>query len=144
MSSEAKEPREKLSPIVVAALIALVGTIIAALLGSPLLTRDRSDNPGSNPAVSLPTITIEGPISAPLGQRTYFTLMGQNVTRSEWSISGFTDEPIAVDPFQPGHRIYVEPTNASDVGSSFTIAVTVYGAHGQTAQATRQFLVVAE
>jgi len=144
MSTEAKEPKEKLSPIVIAALIGLAGTIIAALLGSPLLSRDRSDNPGDRPAVSMPIITIEGPITAPLGQRTYYTLMGQNAVRSEWTISGFTNEPVVVDPFQTGHRIYVEPTDASEVGSSFTIAVTVYSATGESAQATRQFLVVAE
>jgi hypothetical protein len=86
MSTEAKEPREKLSPIVVAALIGLVGTVIAALLGSGLLTRDRSDNPGDSPAASVPAISIDGPATAPLGQTTYFTLLSQNAVRAEWSI----------------------------------------------------------
>jgi hypothetical protein len=56
----------------------------------------------------------------------------------------FTNEPIVIDPLPPSHEIFVKPTNPTRVGSSFTIVVTVYGADGQTAQATRQFLVVGE
>jgi hypothetical protein len=143
MTSEAKEPKEKLSPIVVAALIGLVGTIIAALLVSPLLSRG-GDGPNDNPTVIVPAVSIDGPTTAPLGQQTYFTLLSENAVRAEWSIGGFTDGPVVVDPLPPSHEIFVEPTNAARVGNSFTIAVTVYSADGQTAQATRQFLVVAE
>jgi hypothetical protein len=38
----------------------------------------------------------------------------------------------------------VEPTNKARIGDLFTIVVTVYSAEGQSATATKDFLVVAE
>ncbi|MEZ4768844.1 MAG: hypothetical protein R2844_10525 [Caldilineales bacterium] len=88
---------------------------------------------------------IEGPLTAPLGQQTYYTFVSKNAVRAVWSIGGFGDnQQVEVDPLAPSHQIYVAPSDASRIGDSFTIAVTVYGADGLSATATRSFQVVAE
>ncbi len=122
--------------------IALLGiTISAAIALVPFLSTNLSV-PRPTPPPSLPTLEIDGPDVAPLGQKTYFTLTSQNATRAEWSIGGFgDDEPFVVDPLSSSHQIYVEPTDASRVGDSFVIAVTVYDASGQSAGATKRFVV---
>lgn len=91
---------------------------------------------------TLPTVEIEGPPTAPLEQCTYYTIISQNAVRGRWSIGGFRNEPVVVEPLGPSHQIFVQPKDASRVGDSFTIVVTVYNDKGQSVTARKQFQVV--
>ncbi len=138
-SEDGSEARGKISPAMWIAIIGLIGTIVAALLSSPLLPVLLSGRPASD----APTVKIEGPDRAPLGAKTYFTIVSKNAVRAEWSIGGFsTDSGNLVDPLPPSHQIFVEPSNAARVGDRFTLAVTVYKADGESATATKEFMVV--
>jgi Putative serine esterase (DUF676) len=89
------------------------------------------------------SVSIEGSTSTPLGKITYYTIISQNAISGVWSIGGFQNEPVEVNPLGPSHKIYVEPTNTTLVGESFIIAFTAYSASGESATATKRFLVVA-
>lgn len=138
-------------PTVVVALLGLIGTIIAGLLASPLLpvliARPTPAAPTAvvaSPvsALTAPAVEITGPDTAPLGQKTYFTILSRNALRAEWSVGGFgQNQALVVDPLGPSHQIFVEPTDATRVGERFVIAVTVYAADGQTATAAWPFVV---
>jgi len=122
--------------------IALLGIVITAAIA--LVPFVWTGQPVSTPTPPPPllTIAIDGPDTAPLGQKTYFTLTSQNATRAEWSIGGFGDgKPFTVEPLSSSHQIYVEPTDASRVGDSFVLAVTVYNTAGQSAGAAKRFVV---
>jgi hypothetical protein len=131
------------------ALIGAAATIVVALITGyfGLLSTDRGAPAPTTPppaALSAPSVTIEGPLAAPLGQRTYFTIISQNALRAEWSAGGFGDgRSIEIQPLPPSHQIWIEPTDSSRIGDTFTLAVTVYGADGQSATAQRQFQVTA-
>jgi hypothetical protein len=122
--------------------IALLGiAITAAIALMPFVSADLPI-PTPAPPPPLPSINIDGPETAPLGQKTYFTLTSQNATRAEWSIGGFGDgKPFVIEPLSSSHQIYVEPTDMSRVGDSFVLAVTVYDAAGQSAGAAKRFVV---
>jgi hypothetical protein len=90
-----------------------------------------------------PKVEIEGPPSAPLGKTTYFRIITENVVRVKWSIGGFQNEPVVVEPVGPVHEIYVEPTDKARVKHQFQIVVDAYSSDGSSARATRTFMVVA-
>lgn len=118
------------------ALLGLIVTLLVAILPFAL-NRDEA------PAAPGPTVSIEGPDSARVGQRTYFTLVSSGATKAEWSIGGFAGGQVfTVDPLPPSYSIYVDPTDPSRVGESFTLAVTVVAADGKTANATKRFVLV--
>lgn len=98
---------------------------------------------GSPRKAEAPTVTIEGPASAPLGKSTYFTVFTRNAVRGVWSIGGFHNEPVEVSPLGPSHQVFVEPTQAERVGDEFTLVFTASNADGETATATKRFRVVA-
>jgi hypothetical protein len=90
-----------------------------------------------------PSVEIDGPVEAPLGQETYFTIVSENAERAEWSIGGFAGNDVfSVDPLPDSHQIYIEPTDAARVGDRFTLVVTVFGAAGETSTARHEFEVV--
>lgn len=121
--------------------IALLGIVVSAALA--LLPYLAPDAPRPAPPASAAlTIAIDGPETAPLGQKTYFTLVSQNATRAEWSIGGFADGQLfVVDPLIPSHQIYVEPADPGRVGASFVLAVTVYDPSGGSASTTKRFTI---
>ena len=135
--------------------IALLGagaTVLAALISGFFgLIQPPSPGPVLAPPanattapVPTPSVAIEGPLTAPLGEQTYYTILSSDAQRAEWSIGGFGDNATyVVEPLSASHQIYVEPTNASRVGETFIIVVTVYGREGQSATATRVFEVIA-
>ena len=117
------------------ALLGLIVTLLVAVL--PIaLDRDSSAKVG-------PEVTIEGPDTARLGERTYFTIVSKRANRAEWSVGGFADgELFKVDPLPPSHSIYIEPTDRSRAGQSFVLAVTVFSPAGEAASASKKFVVV--
>ncbi len=125
------------------ALIGAAATIAVALITGyfGLLSSDRrSPTPSIAPS---PAVAIDGPLTAPPSQRTYFTIVSQNAVRAEWSAGGFGDgSSVEVQPLPPSHQIWIEPTDSARIGDTFTLVVTVYAADGQTATAQRQFQVV--
>jgi hypothetical protein len=119
--------------------IALLGLIVTLLVAILPFALDREDSPQAGPGV-----TIEGPDAARVGQRTYFTIVSQGAKKADWSIGGFAGgEVFTVDPLPPSHSIYIEPTDSSRAGESFTLAVTVQASDGQSASATKKFVVLA-
>ena len=149
-----RSPEVRIALIGAAATIAVA--IIAGIFGLVQSNSFRQQPPAVAPitapaqvtatsSASQVTVEIDGPLTAPLGQPTYFTFTSQNAVRAVWSIGGFgNNEQFAVDPLPPSHQVFVEPSDASRVGDSFTIVVTVYGVDGQTATAKKSFQVVAE
>lgn len=128
------------------ALIGAAATVAVALITGffGLLSSDRGAPAPAPAAPAAPSVVIEGPLAAPLGEQTYFTIVSQNAVRAEWSAGGFGDgRSIEIQPLPPSHQIWIEPTDSSRIGDTFTLAVTVYGADGQSATAQRQFQVTA-
>lgn len=128
------------------AVIGVIGTIAVALITGffGLLSSNRGAPVPTPPALTAPSVAIEGPLVAPLGQRTYFTIVSQNAVRAEWSAGGFGDgRSIEIRPLPPSHQIWIEPTDSARIGETFTLAVAVYNAAGQSATAQRQFQVTA-
>ncbi|MGB3787969.1 MAG: TIR domain-containing protein [Phormidesmis sp.] len=95
-------------------------------------------SPSEKPGIS---ISIEGADSVLLGKTAYYTVISQNAVRGVWSIGGFQNEPIDVDPLDPSHQIFIEPTDATRVGETFTIAFTAYDASGKSEIAIKRFTV---
>jgi hypothetical protein len=112
---------------------------------SPTVTLPSATATLPNQIAALPTVAIEGPAIAPLGEKTYFTIVSKNAVRAEWTAGGFQEnEVILVEPLSPLHEIYVEPLDATLVGDSFTILVTVFDTEGQSAVARKQFQIVSD
>ena len=82
-------------------------------------------------------------MTAALGAHTYFTIVSSNAVRGEWSISGFQNDPVTVEPLGASHELYVQPTDATRVGDSFVLVFTVYDDGGNSASAQHRFQVVA-
>jgi hypothetical protein len=138
--------RTGLTTPVIIALIGAAATILAALL-TGFFGLARRDAPPAVPAVapaSAPTVTLEGPAAAPLGELTFFTIISSNAERAVWSIGGFNNnERIEITPLSPSHQIQIEPTDADRVGDTFALVVTVYDSAGTTATASRPFVITA-
>jgi len=138
-TGEEGENGRKITPAMWIAIIGLIGTIIAGLLSSPLLPILF----GGRAADHAPSVRIEGPNRAVLGEKTYYTFISKNAVRAIWSIGGFSSEGnTAIEPLDPSHQIFVEPSNPERLGSKFTLAVTVYQEDGESATATKDFMVV--
>jgi hypothetical protein len=90
------------------------------------------------------SLNIEGSTSAPLGKITYYTITSQNAIRGVWSVGGFQNEPIEVTPLGPSHQIFIEPTDATRVGETFTIGFTAYDASDRSVSAMKRFTVVSD
>lgn len=134
---------------IIVALIGATATILAALLAGYLGPSNRSNQTPEPPPTAVlstgPSVSVEGPTAAPLNHITYFTVVSNNAGRAEWSIGGFNEgKTVEVDPLSPTYQIQVEPSNASRVGDTFTLAVTVYDADGASASTTHTFQVTAD
>jgi hypothetical protein len=119
--------------------------ILSAVILLLLISFRESPNPAqsSQQEHELPlSVEIEGPATAPLGKTTYYTVLVKNAVRGIWSIGGIQNEPVVVQPLGPSHQIYVEPTDATRVGNSFTIVFVAYDTQGRSAIAKKRFLVV--
>jgi hypothetical protein len=119
--------------------------ILSAVILLLLISFRQNPNPAqsSQQELELPlSVEIEGPATAPLGKTTYYTVLVKNAVRGIWSIGGIQNEPVVVQPLGPSHQIYVEPTDATRVGNSFTIVFVAYDTQGRSAIAKKRFLVV--
>ena len=80
-----------------------------------------------------------------LGQRTEYVINSTNAVRLVWTINGYDfDEKNILDNVSPQHEIWVEPTNLSEVGVTFTIQVIAYDANGRSESAEKYFIVASE
>ena len=129
------------NPQIIAALIAAGATLLTALIAGVfgLLQLRAANAPADAPPAPPLAVEIEGPAEAPLGEETYFTLISENAVRAEWAVAGFGRDEI--NPFRQTDQIFVQPTDAEQVGESFTLLVTVYDADGNPASARHRFEV---
>lgn len=147
MDQPPPEPERRSGALNTQIIVALIGasaTILAALLAGYFSLADRNQQPPAPATLpaSGPSVTIDGPSSAPLNRLTYFTIISNGATRATWSIGGFNDnETTEVSPLGPSHQIQIEPTNPARVGDSFTLVVTVFNEDGDAATATHEFQV---
>lgn len=121
----------------------LLTAIIAGIFGLIQLQASRSPvaSPTHTPLPQL-AVEIEGPTEAPLNQETYFTILSDQAVRAEWSIPDFGSDDM--NPFRQVDQVFVQPVDASRVGDSFTLAVTVYDAAGNRATARHRFQIIEE
>lgn len=137
-----------LSTPVLVALIGAAATIVAAALTGFFGLAGRTEpvpTPSivTLPANAAPAVMLDGPVTAPVGELTYFTIISANADRAVWSIGGFNNnQPIEIAPLSPSHQIQIEPTNTNRIGDTFTLVVTVSNPGGQTATATHEFEIV--
>ena len=62
------------------------------------------------------------------------------LVRAEWAIAGFGRDEI--NPFRQADQIFVQPTDDTQVGESFTLLVTVYDADGNPLALVARVLLV--
>lgn len=86
-------------------------------------------------------VSIDGPEVVPLKKKTYFTIHSRNAVKARWSIAGFTNGWVPVDPMVDGHQIYVEPTDRSRAGDSFTLVFVVLDESGQSREIRKKFRI---
>ena len=123
---------------IIAALIAAAATLLTAIIAGVFgLLQLRAANASTNDPAPALAVEIEGPAEAPLGEQTYFTILSENAVRAEWAVAGFGRDEI--NPFRQTDQIFVQPTDAEQVGESFTLLVTVYDAGGNQATARHTF-----
>lgn len=146
-----RDAEGELNVQVVVAIIGATATLSAALLAGIFgLIQMRANAAASPPATTAPTaaptetefyVEIDGPPTAPLEERTYFTIISPNAVRVEWTIPDFGRDDI--NPFRQADQIFVEPADAGRLGDTFTLLVTAYDAAGNTATARHEFEIVA-
>ena len=125
---------------IIAALIAAAATLLTAIIAGVFgLLQLRAANTSANDPAPALAVEIEGLAEAPLGEQTYFTILSENAVRAEWTIAGFGRDEI--NPFRQTDQIFVQPTDAEQVGESFTLLVTVYDAGGNPASTRHRFTV---
>jgi hypothetical protein len=127
---------------IIAALIAAGATLLTAVIAGVfgLLQLRAANAPASAPSAPALAVEIDGPAEAPLGEQTYFTILSETAVRAEWAIAGFGRDEI--NPFRQADQIFVQPTDDTQVGESFTLLVTVYDADGNQATARHRFEIV--
>ncbi len=145
-----RDAEGELNVQVVVAIIGATATLSAALIAGIFGLIQMRANAAQPPAAPvLPTaataeaefsVQIEGPHSAALDQRTYFTIISPDAGRVEWTIPDFGRDDI--NPFRQADQIFVEPADARRVGDTFTLLVTAYDAEGNTATARHDFEIV--
>lgn len=145
-----RDAEGELNVQVVVALIGAMATLAAALIAGVFgLIQMRSNAVAAPTASARPTaaatameftVEIEGSSTAPLGERTYFTIISPNALRVEWTIPDFGRDDI--NPFRQADQIFVEPADAGRVGDTFTLLVTAYDVDGNTATARHDFEIV--
>lgn len=131
---------------IIAAIIGGVFAVISAMAGRGDFSTIPNLNHRTPPSVAKGlTIEIDGPATAILGQRTEYVINSTNAVRLVWTINGYDfDEKNILDNVSPQHEIWVEPTNLSEVGVTFTIQVIAYDANGRSESAEKYFIVASE
>ncbi len=91
-----------------------------------------------------PFITIDCPTEFVIGVSTTCNIVTANATDGSWRIDGFTNGDVELATIPGSNEIFIEPTNADFVGTSFVIEVSVSDASGQTAGAEHTFTLTLE
>ncbi len=90
------------------------------------------------------TVSIDCPDVFPLGASSVCTIDSEGAVEGSWRIPGFTDEAIDLEMVPGSNPIFIEPTEASYLGTLFTITATVVGTDGSEAEASHTFTVVTD
>jgi hypothetical protein len=86
-------------------------------------------------------VAVEGPEVVPLNRKTYYTINSNNAVKARWSIGGFTNGWVEVDPMVDGHQIYIEPTDSSRIDDWFTLVFEVFDDSGNVKKARKKFRI---
>lgn len=100
-----------------------------------------ADPTPADPASSAVAVEIDGPSAAPLGTRTYFTIISPSARTVEWAIAGFGTG--SLEDFAQADQVYVEPTDPERVGDEFVLVVTAIDDAGAQAMARHAFVISA-
>lgn len=164
MSRMWRDADGNVSTTVVVALIGGLATVLAAVVGGvfALMQVNAAQGDDAAPAAaaqpaapttapsggsaspspsSVPAVEVSGPDVAPLGTRTYFTIVAPQATRVEWAIAGFGDGELT--DFDVSDQVFVEPTDAERVGDEFVLVVTAYDAAERASTGRHTFVVAA-
>jgi len=107
--------------------------------GPPPTDNAPTDPTPTDTARSAVAVEIDGPSAAPLGSRTFFTIISPSARRVEWAIAGFGSG--AFDDFAQTEQVYVEPTDPERVGDEFVLVVTAYDVAGFDATTRHTFVI---
>ncbi len=111
--------------------------------GPTITTASTSTAPSSTAIALAATVSIDCPDTIPLGVSSVCTIGSVRAVEGSWRIPGFTDDDVDLDTVPGSNPIFIEPTEASYVGTVFTITATVVGADGSEVKARHTFTVVA-
>lgn len=90
---------------------------------------------------STATVSIECPEQIQLNTKIYCTITTVGAASGTWDLPGFKDAPESFDTSQGTFDIFINPTNATAVGQTFTITATVADAAGASTSIQRSFTV---
>lgn len=140
------------------ALLTAATALLAALTAAGLLGGDDTlpspATPALTPAIvaTVPsggasangsaTVRIDGPLTAPLEERTVFAITTTNAARLEWTAAGMNTDIFVVNDPAPVHNVWVEPTEAQAVGLPQQIFVTVFDPDGRPVTASHAYTVI--
>lgn len=144
--------------LTIAALIALIGATVGALtlwggddegpvevagatVTAPSTTAVESTTTTTTVTPS-PEVSITCPAEIELGTELICAVDSSEAAAGSWRIPGFTSGSIDLDNVPGSNPIFIEPTDASFVGTTFTIYVTVVGEDGTEVEASHEFSVV--
>ncbi len=100
-----------------------------------------STTTGAGSGASTATVSIECPEQIQLNTKIYCTITTTGAASGTWDLPGFKDAPESFDTSQGTFDIFINPTNASAVGQTFTITATVIDAAGASTSIQRNFTV---
>jgi hypothetical protein len=86
-----------------------------------------------------PWVAIECPETIDLGALIECDIVSTNAVGGQWSITDFGAGELETVPGT--HTIYIEPTNPSAVGRTFTVTATVFDADGRSVEQSSTFTV---
>ncbi|MDH4078036.1 MAG: protein kinase [Acidimicrobiia bacterium] len=90
---------------------------------------------------STATVSIECPEQIQLNTKIYCTITTVGAASGTWDLPGFKDAPEPFDSSTGTFDIFINPTNSSAVGQTFTITATVTDAAGASTSAQKSFTV---
>lgn len=90
---------------------------------------------------STATVSIECPEQIQLNTKIYCTITTVGAASGTWDLPGFKDAPEPFDTSTGTFDIFINPTNSSAVGQTFTITATVTDAAGASTSVERSFTV---
>ncbi|MEZ5412177.1 MAG: serine/threonine-protein kinase [Acidimicrobiales bacterium] len=90
---------------------------------------------------STATVSVECPDQIQLNTKIYCTITTVGAASGTWDLPGFKDAPEPFDTSKGTFDIFINPTNPTAVGQTFTITATVADAAGASTSVQKSFTV---